>query len=472
MLIGMNPLTNPFISLPLLKAYLTDAKRIQKKNSQQIEQYKIRSLRKIVSYAYTIPFYHDIYKKAGIHPHDIRTLKDITKLPFVTKDDIKNQFPNNLLPKHVNTQHKHVVCTGGTTGKPLCIHTDFYTIGKAVMLTARELDNLGFHWKNTTFAHIGNFNPYRIDLVSQQHFQKHLKPFFRMDNTRNIDVNTPMKTLINTLEDFNPEIIMTYPAIFQHLAYLKRKGYGKKMTPKLFWTGGAMLDDYTRHYVEDAFQCRLLNIYPSVEAQADIAFECHKGTWHVHDDYFHLEAIDENGELVLPGERGHMVLTRLWGTATPMIRYTGMDDWIRLKTETQCDCGLTTTIIQGGVEGRMRANIALPNGKIFPAGAFCFIDPVLNKHNTFKIKQYQIIQQKINEIDILLVIDEDLRHIGIPVETLKEEIKHIYQQKVGPDITISVKEVDEITHPKDASKPPPIVISHVSEEERYQILDR
>jgi phenylacetate-CoA ligase len=468
----MNPLTNPFISLPLLKAYLTDAKRIQKKNSQQIEQYKIRSLRKIVSYAYTIPFYHDIYKKAGIHPHDIRTLNDITKLPFVTKDDIKNQFPNNLLPKHVNTQHKHVVCTGGTTGKPLCIHTDFYTIGKAVMLTIRELDSLGFDWKHTTFAHIGNFNPYRIDLVSQQHFQEHLKPFFRMDNTRNIDVNTPLKTLINTLEDFNPEVIMTYPAIFQHLAYLKRKGYGKKLTPKLFWTGGAMLDDYTRHYVEDAFQCRLLNIYPSVEAQADIAFECLKGTWHIHDDYFHLEAIDENGELVSPGERGHMVLTRLWGTATPMIRYTGMDDWIRLKTGTQCDCGLTTTIIQGGVEGRMRANIALPNGKIFPAGAFCFIDPVLNKHNTFKIKQYQIIQQKINEIDILLVIDEDLRHKGISVETLKEEIKQIYQQKVGPDITITVKEVDEITHPKDASKPPPIVISHVSEEERYQILDR
>jgi len=129
-------------------------------------------------------------------------------------------------------------------------------------------------------------------------------------------------------------------------------------------------------------------------------------------------------------------------------------------------------LVQGGVEGRMRANIVLPNAKIFPAGAFCFIDPVLNKHNTFKIKQYQIIQQKINEIDILLVIDEDLRHKGISVETLKEENKHIYQQKVGLGITITVKEVDEITHPKDASKPPPIVISHVSEEERYQILDR
>ncbi len=472
MLIGMNPLANPFISLPLLKAYLTDAKRIKNKSPQQIEQYKIKSLRKIVSYAYTIPFYYNKYKKAGISPNDIKTLNDITKLPFVTKDEIKSQFPKNLLPKHAHIQNKHIVCTGGTTGKPLCIHTDFYTIGKAVMLTTRELDNLGFHWKNTKFAHIGNFNPYRIDLVSQKHFQKHLKPFFRSDNTLNLDVNTPIKTLMETLENFKPDIIMTYPAIFQHLAYLKRKGYGKKITPKLFWTGGAMLDEYTRHYVEDAFHCRLLNIYPSVEAQADIAFECLKGMWHVHDDYFHLEVIDKNGDLVSPGERGHMVLTRLWGTATPIIRYTGMDDWIRLKTETHCGCGLTTTIIQEGVEGRLRADIVLPNGKIFPAGAFCFIEPVLNRHKTFKIKQYQIIQQKINQIDILLVIDENLRQIGTSLAIIEDEIKQQYQQKVGPGIIINVREVDEIKHPKDASKPPSIVISHVSQDERYQILDQ
>lgn len=465
----MNPLLNPLVSAPLLKAYLTDAKRLKVRAPQQIEAYKTKALRKIVSYAYTIPFYHTIYKKAGIHPHDIRTLNDITKLPFITKEDIKQQFPNSLLQK--TQKNKHIVCTGGTTGKPLCIHTDFYTIGKAVMLTIRELENLGLSWKNTRFAHVGNFNPYRIDLVSQQHFQSHLKIFFK-GNSLNIDVNTPMKTLIERLEDFKPDVIMTYPATFQHLAYLKRKGYGENLFPKLFWTGGAMLDDYTRNYVQDAFHCQLLNIYPSVEAQADIAFECRKGTWHVHDDFFHLEAIDEEGTIVSPGERGHIVLTRLWGTATPIIRYTGMDDWVRLKEAHTCECGLTTTSIEGGVEGRARANIILPNGKIFPPGAFCFIDPVLNRHNTFKIKQYQIIQQSIHEIDILLVIDEDLRHIGTPVNILKDEIKQIYQQKVGKAITINVNEVDEIKHPKDASKPPPIVISHVTQDEGYQILDQ
>ena len=237
------------------------------------------------------------------------------------------------------------------------------------------------------------------------------------------------------------------------------------------WTGGAMLDSYTKKYFEDAFSCRLLNIYPSVEAGTNIAFECTSGTWHVHDDLFHLEAIDDNGELVAPGERGHLVLTKLYGTGTPIVRYTGMDDWVRLSEIKKCDCGLCTTIIDGGVEGRMRANIILPNGKVFPPGAFCFITPVLNRFKSFKVKKYQIIQKKIDEIEVLLVIDEDLRHVGAPVEKIMEEIKKIYQGKTGPDVSIIVKEVDEIKSSGNNRKPPPIVVSHVKPDAAYKIMN-
>jgi phenylacetate-coenzyme A ligase PaaK-like adenylate-forming protein len=263
---------------------------------------------------------------------------------------------------------------------------------------------------------------------------------------------------------------MAYPAIFQYLAFLKRKGYGKNIKPKLFWTGGSILDEYTRDYVEDAFQCKLLNIYPSVEAGADIAFECMYGTWHIHSDFFYIEAINEFGELVSHGKRGHVALTRLWGKGTPIIRYIGMDDWVRIKEGEQCQCGLETPIILGGVEGRMRANIILPNGKVFPPGAFCFITPVLHKLKTFKVKQYQIVQKKIDEIDILLVIDEDLRNVGPSFNLIAENIKKIYLKKVGSNVTINVKDVDNIKKDNDKSKPPPIVISHVKADKGYNLI--
>jgi len=306
----------------------------------------------------------------------------------------------------------------------------------------------------------------------EKNFLSKIRPFFSLNNLLNMDVNKPIKEIMKTLEDFKPDLIMTYPAIHQHLAFLKRKGYGENVKPKLLITGGAILDDYTRSYVEDAFGCRLLNVYPSVEAGSNIAFECMEGTWHVHSDFFYVEAIDENDELLQPGERGHIVITRLWGEGTPIIRYTGMDDWVRLSPYEECSCRLKTPVIEGGVEGRIRTNIVLPNGKVFPPGAFCFIEPVLNKHGTFKVKQYQVVQKKMNEIEILLVIDEDLRDVGASVDEIAKDIKDVYQKKTGPDVTITVKEVDKIPHVKDTGKPPPIVVSYVSTDEGYKMLDQ
>ena len=467
----MNPIINPYNAFPLLKSYLLDQQRLQKKSPEQIRKYKDKMLQKMVKYAYTVPAYHSIYKKNGIHPSDISGIKDITKLPIISKEDIKNNFPDNIVPSNYNKKNGHIYCTGGTTGKPLCIYTDFYTIGKGAMTSLREFNLLGIAKRNLKIAHLGNFNPYRIDLISQEHFQKHLWFLINEKNTLNIDISTPIKEILEQLADFQPDVIMSYPAIYQHLAYLKRKGFGSQLKPSLLWVGGAMLDAYTKKYVEDVFQCPLLNIYPSVEAGSDIAFECYDGTWHVNDDFFHLEVIDEHNNLVDYGKRGHIVLTRLWGRGTPIIRYAGMDDWIRLQPPETCSCGLTTSIIQGGVEGRKRANIVLPNGKIFPPGAFCFITPVLNRLNTFKVKQYQIIQHSIHNIQVLLVIDNDLRHIGPTVETIKEEVKKAYQMKAGEGVDIQVDEVDEIKHPTTSSKPPPIVISHVQQDEGYKILN-
>jgi phenylacetate-coenzyme A ligase PaaK-like adenylate-forming protein len=266
-------------------------------------------------------------------------------------------------------------------------------------------------------------------------------------------------------------VILSYPAVYQHLAYLKRKGLGVNIKPTVMYTAGALLDNYTKSYVEDAFKCPLLNSYQSVEAQGTIASQCKYGKWHIYTDFYHLEAIDEKENIVPKGKRGHLVITRLYGKGTPIIRYTGMDDWVRLSDNKKCECGLFTPIIVNGVEGRMRANIVLPDGKVFPPGAFCFIEPVLQKNKTFKIKQYQIVQKKIDQIDILIVVDEELRNIGTPIETLIKEIKENYRNKVGKDVELNVFEVESIKHPNDANKPPPIVVSHVSIQDGYKRLE-
>lgn len=467
----MSSLFNPFISIPFLKNYIFDPNRIERLNPKQLERYRDRSLRKILHYAYNVPLYRKKYKDAGISPSDIKGIKDITKLPFISKQDLKDNFPDGIIPTNYNKRKGHVVCTGGTTGKPVSIYTDFLTWLRALGPWLAEMKYFKLDMGKTKVVHIGNFNRYRIDGVAQEHFIPHFKYFYSLDKTLNIDVNEPIKNILDRLNDFKPDLIISYPAIFQHLAFLKRKGYGKNVNPKLLHVGGAILDEYTRSYVEDAFNCRLLNIYTSVEALSSIAFECYENNWHIHSDFYHLEAIDDDMDLVAPGERGHIVITRLWGRGTPIIRYTGMDDWLTLSDGRKCSCGLHSPIFDKPIEGRMRANIVLPNGKVFPPGAFCFISPVLHDLKTYKVKKFQIVQKKIDEIEILLVIDDDLRDIGASFEEISKEIKKIYTEKVGPDVSITVKEVKEIKGDPKSGKPAPIVVSHVKLEDGFKTLE-
>jgi len=467
----MNPFLNPFITIPFLKNYILDPQRLKRFSPQDLRKYQDKMLRQIIRYAYTIPLYHTKYKQAGIHPTDIRGIVDISKLPLISKQDLINNFPDNLLPTNYPPSKAYVVSTGGTTGKPVSIYTDFPTILRAIGPMQAQFHYFNLNLRKIKIAHLGNFNRYRIDKVVEEQFLPKLKYFYTKNNTLNIDVSTRVKDIIAKLDAYQPDLIISYPAIFQHLAYLKKNGYGSKIQPKLLQVGGAILDEYTRDYVEDAFNCELRNIYLSVEAQANIAFECSKRHWHIHSDFFHLETIDENNDLVQPSKRGHIVLTRLFGKGTPIIRYTGMDDWVTLSDNHYPACEFHSPIFANPVEGRMRANIILPNGKIFPPGAFCFISPILHDLKTYKIKQYQIIQHTIHKIEILLVQDPQLKDTKPTLKEIAQKIHEVYQQKVGPDVTIFIHEVEEISSDSKTGKPAPIVISHVHPKQGEKILD-
>ncbi|MDH7506393.1 MAG: hypothetical protein QHH15_01195, partial [Candidatus Thermoplasmatota archaeon] len=262
------------------------------------------------------------------------------------------------------------------------------------------------------------------------------------------------------------------PVTYQHLAYLKKKGFGKNVNPKVLIVSGYLLDEYTRNYVEEAFNCKMYNGYGAAEtsSEAAIAFECIKKTWHINHDFYHIETIDDNMNTVETGKIGHIVVTRLFGKATPLIRYTGLDDWVTLTDYYECSCGLCTPTFKFGVEGRRNTSIILPDGRIFPAASFAILSPILNKMKTRKVKQFQIIQKKLDEIDIMIVIDEDLRNTDPPTDVLFDKIKKLYQEKVGNKVTINVIEVKDI--PSEKNKPAPIVISNLSQEEREKIIDQ
>ncbi len=465
---GIKLIIDPFSWMDLLKKSFCDPGKIWRSTPEAIKKQRDTSFRNIVNYAYTVPLYHKKYRDAGIHPRDITGINDITKLPFITKKDLIEHFPNEIIPPDYNKKNSEIICTSGSTGKPVSIYYDFLTMSQTAIISLRELANHDLHWKKSKCAHIGNFGRNKPDRAFEKKFFSFIKKMYHLNNHISLNAFDPIKDIVERLDGFKPDMILSYPATFLHLAYFKRKGFGKNINPKILLVGASVLDSYTKRYVEEAFGCNIYNIYSSTESGGTIAFECDKRTWHINYDYFHLETIDENMELLDDNNRGQIVVTRLFGKGTPIIRYTGMDDWVTLSPDYGCPCGLRTPIIKDGVEGRISASIFLPDGRIYPAASFAMVSKILNELNTHIVRQYQIVQKQLDEIDIRLVIDDDYRNIDPSVDIVFNRIKDLYQQKVGHDVVINVYETKNIK--SKAGKPSPLVISHVKPEEGYRVI--
>jgi phenylacetate-CoA ligase len=465
----MNPFLNPITGLPFLKNYIFNPGRLKRCNYNQIKKYRDKAFRKVVKYAYTVPVYNKKYKEAHVHPDDIKQVDDVVKLPFISKKELIDNVPNGIIPINYKKEKGFIATTGGSSGKPVSLYFDFNTLSNTLLFSAREGIIYNFNPRKIRFSAIGTYAGGRIDHVFNDAILQHTRFARKADYNLSLNAFDPLRNIVKKLNDFKPDIILSYPVTLQQLAYFKKKGYGNNIAPRFIFSGGYSLDGYTKKYVEEAFDCKIINLYQSVEGAGDIAFECFEGTWHVNHDFYHLESVDENMRLVKPGVRGHVIITRLFGKGTPIIRYSGMDDWVTLSSYYNCRCGLCTPIIKNGVEGRVSAQIFLPDGRVYPAASFESVSLVLNDLKTSKIIQFQTIQNKIDDIEILIVIDNDLRDVGPSVDFIFKKIEESYKKKCGHNVKITVKEVKEIKSPKN--KPLPLVISKVKSETGFKIVE-
>lgn len=467
----MNPFLNPVTAVPFVKKFLFDAKRLYRMSPKQVEEYRDAAFRRIVQYAFSVPMYQKKYTEAGIRAQDITGIHDIDRLPFITKKDLVDNYPEGLLPPGYKKKQVYVVSTSGSTGKPVSVFLDFSVYGGGIGASLRSFEAYGLNWRKTRYVNLGNFTPGKADDVVTRAFFSQAKFAYSSQKYFTLNAFEPIKDIMKKLDAIQPDAILSYPVTFQNLAYLKKKGFGNHVRPKVLFVSGYLLDEYTRAYVEEAFNCKMYNGYGAAEtsSEAPVAFECTNKTWHINQDFYHVETIDENMMPTDVGTIGHIVVTRLFGKATPLIRYTGLDDWVTLVDQYDCGCGLCTPIFKSGVEGRRSTSIILPDGRIFPAASFEVLAVVFNKKKIRNVRQFQIVQKKIDVFDILLIIDNDSQSAGPSFDELSQIIRHVYQEKVGPNVTINVKQVEEIESEKN--KPAPLVKSNLTERERQRIID-
>ncbi|HHO57460.1 MAG TPA: phenylacetate--CoA ligase family protein, partial [Thermoplasmatales archaeon] len=270
----MNPFLNPVTLARVAKYYLTDVNRIWTYDWEKLEEYREKQFRRILKLAMKTPMYREKYK--GIDVSKI-TLQNIDELPILTKADIRKHFPDGVVPENFDRRKGYVVSTSGSTGQPTSIYTDFYTIVRALMGFIREIREYDISWRKDRMTVIADLTPGSAEeAYLNQTAIPNLRPFFSMNNMQLLHVGENVEKMIEKIDAFNPKFIGGYPGVLRALAVLKKKGYGKNIEPEYIASSGAVLDDYTRKYIEEAFNTKVFDVYGSTEG-GPIAFECRKG---------------------------------------------------------------------------------------------------------------------------------------------------------------------------------------------------
>jgi len=457
----MNPFLNPIFLSKILKKYIFDIDRLKNLDEDDLRKYQNKQFKKILQFAYTVPLYHEKYKKVGIYPGDIKGIQDIKKLPIITKFDIKQYYPNGIISSKMRKDKLIKITTSGTTGKSLSIYSDFLDSINWLFEYIRVIKEYGISWRKNKLTIIGDFRPYTIGsrYISKE-LLSNLNHDFFFSNMQFLDTNEKSEKLIEDINRFNPEFIGGYIFRLSHLALLKEEGYGENINPKYIATIGYALTDYLRKLIEEVFGSHVFEVYGATES-GTIAFQCKNRNFHVMSDMVYLEFLKDNIP-VKSKEPCEMIITKLYGLGTPIIRYNSVNDIVAPLYE-KCSCGMSGDLIYK-IYGRNDLSVYLPDGKLLlPSSITDIFGKVLYELRTRKIKDNMIIQHDLKKIEVQIVFDREIRNDTTSVDEIFSVLRKGFQEKIGSEIDIIFKEVKKISSNR------PRIISKLNKE-KFEIL--
>jgi len=451
----MNPFLDPRFLIRVTKSYLRDIDRLRRWDEETLRSFRNKQLQTMVRRAFSTPLYNDLYKQSGITHDDIKTMDDIGKLPIISKEDFKGRDPTDLVPKGIDPSSLIKVSTSGTTGKSLSIYVNMYEIIMGLFGYLRTTREYGFHWRKHKLSIIGDFAPHTAEtgyvkrgLVPNTIFPSLFK------NIQWLDTNDPPEKVLHELEKFKPDFIGGYTGMLGHLAVLRSQGKGKDICPRVIASTGALLDPKLKEFIESTLNTEVFEVYGATET-GPIAFQCkEEKIYHIMSDLLHLEFLNEENEPTVSKQAGHLVVTKLFGGGTPIIRYNAINDIVSPLYEKH-DCGLSGDLIDK-IYGRDSIRLYRKDGKIVLASSLSSIfSRLLYELQTSKVREMKVIQQHLDHVDMQLVIDQTIEKDGPSAEEIQASLERGFKEKFGKDMTVSFEQVTEV------SRSEPRIISRV-----------
>ena len=329
---------------------------------EALEALQLKRLQQVVQRVYhTVGFYKRTFDAAGATPDDIRTISDLQRFPFTTKQDLRDNYPFGLFAVPMSSVVR-LHASSGTTGRSTVVgytHRDIETWSE---LVARCFVAAGLT-KNDIIHNAYGYGLFTGGLGAHYGAEKLGASVIPMSGG-----NTKRQLMI--LQDFGPTAICCTPSYALNLA--EQGGAmgvdmrALKLRVGIF--GAEPWSDKMRDEIENVMDITALNIYGLSEIMGPgVAMECQEGRegMHVFEDHFLVETIDpETGKVLPPGETGELVFTTLTKEAFPLIRYRTRD--ISRLITAPCRCG-RTHFRMDRVEGRSDDMLIIRGVNVFPS---------------------------------------------------------------------------------------------------------
>jgi phenylacetate-CoA ligase len=307
----------------------------------QLRDLQLQRLQKMVALAYNnVGLFRRRMKELGMEPGDVKSLDDITRLPFCTKTDLRDTYPFGLFAKPMS-EIVRLHASTGTTGKPIVVAYTQQDINVWTNVICRSFAACGLHSGDI----IQNAYGYGL-------FTGGLGAHYGAEALGATVIpisggNTQRQIMV--LKDFNVTAICCTPSYFLHIIdQAAELGVNFKELPLRAGVFGAEpWTESMRQHIQRDSGIKAYDIYGLSEIIGPgVAMECPcQAGPHIFEDYFYPEVIDAaTGKPLSDGEEGELVLTTLSKEAMPMIRYRTHD--ITAISSEPCECGRTLRRIQ------------------------------------------------------------------------------------------------------------------------------
>ncbi len=418
---------------------------------EALESIQLRRLQATLSRAYAaVPFYRQQLDDAGVKPGDVRSLSDLARLPFTTKQDLRDNYPFNMFAVPMDNVVR-IHASSGTTGQPT-----------VVGYTARDIDT----WSELMARALSAGGATRGDIIHNAYgyglFTGGLGVHYGAEKLGASVIpvsggNTRRQVII--MKDFGPSILTATPSYSLHLAEAAEEmGVSFRDLNFRFGVFGAEpWSESMRREIEEKLHLKAVDIYGLSEVIGPgVSIECHEAQngLHIFEDHFIPEIIDpETGQPLPWGETGELVITSITKEAFPVIRYRTRD--ITSLNPEPCICGRTMARMNK-VSGRTDDMLIIRGVNVFPSQ----IESVLMEIRGVE-PHYQLEVDRKDNLDILTV------RVEISDAAFSDEVKEL--QRLSETIGNNIKETLGVSASVKLAEPKTIARS---EGKAARVIDR